>query len=93
MSVFEMKDVSYSYDKSKKILTAVNAVFETGKCMPYWECRALERRLCYHCLAGLMYRKKVKFYLMVWIFQSIHLNTIGAIMFHLYFKVTISLTI
>ena len=31
MSVFEMKDVSYSYDKSKKILTAVNAVFETGK--------------------------------------------------------------
>ena len=29
MSVFEIKDVSYSYDKSKKILTAVNAVFET----------------------------------------------------------------
>ena len=24
MSVFEIKDVSYSYDKSKKILTAVN---------------------------------------------------------------------
>lgn len=31
MSVFEIKDVSYSYDKSKRILTAVNAVFETGK--------------------------------------------------------------
>ena len=31
MSVFEIKDVSYSYDKSKKILTAVNAVFDTGK--------------------------------------------------------------
>ena len=31
MSVFEIKDVSYSYDRSKKILTAINAVFETGK--------------------------------------------------------------
>lgn len=31
MSVFEIKDVSYSYEKSKRILTAVNAVFETGK--------------------------------------------------------------
>ncbi len=31
MSVFEMKDISYSYEKSRKILTAVNAVFETGK--------------------------------------------------------------
>lgn len=26
-----MKDISYSYEKSRKILTAVNAVFETGK--------------------------------------------------------------
>lgn len=31
MSVFEIKDISYSYEKSRKILTAVNAVFETGK--------------------------------------------------------------
>lgn len=31
MSVLEMKDISYSYEKSRKILTAVNAVFETGK--------------------------------------------------------------
>ena len=31
MSVFEMKDISYSYEKSRKVLTAVNAVFETGK--------------------------------------------------------------
>lgn len=31
MSVLEMKDISYSYEKSIKILTAVNAVFETGK--------------------------------------------------------------
>ena len=31
MSVFEIKDVSYSYDKSKRILTAVHAVFESGK--------------------------------------------------------------
>ena len=31
MSVLEIKDVSYSYDKKRKILTAVNAVFETGK--------------------------------------------------------------
>lgn len=26
-----MRDISYSYEKSRKILTAVNAVFETGK--------------------------------------------------------------
>lgn len=31
MSVFEIKDISYSYKKSRKILIAVNAVFETGK--------------------------------------------------------------
>lgn len=31
MSVLEMRDISYSYEKSRKILTAVNAVFETGK--------------------------------------------------------------
>lgn len=31
MSVLEMKDISYSYEKSRKILTAVNAAFETGK--------------------------------------------------------------
>lgn len=31
MAVFEMKDISYSYEKSRKVLTAVNAVFETGK--------------------------------------------------------------
>lgn len=31
MSVLEMKEISYSYEKSRKILTAVNAVFETGK--------------------------------------------------------------
>lgn len=31
MSVLEVKDISYSYEKSRKILTAVNAVFETGK--------------------------------------------------------------
>ena len=31
MSVFEIKDVSYSYEKSRKVLTAVNAAFETGK--------------------------------------------------------------
>ncbi len=31
MAVLEIKDVSYSYDKSKRILAAVNAVFETGK--------------------------------------------------------------
>ncbi|MCI8825554.1 MAG: ATP-binding cassette domain-containing protein [Lachnospiraceae bacterium] len=31
MSVFEMKDITYSYEKNKRILTAVNAVFETGK--------------------------------------------------------------
>ena len=31
MSVFDIKDISYSYEKSRKILTAVNAVFETGK--------------------------------------------------------------
>ncbi len=31
MSVFEIKDISYSYEKSKKILVSVNAVFETGK--------------------------------------------------------------
>lgn len=31
MSVLEIKDISYSYEKSRKILTAVNAVFETGK--------------------------------------------------------------
>lgn len=31
MSIFEIKDISYSYEKSRKILTAVNAVFETGK--------------------------------------------------------------
>ena len=31
MSVFEIKDISYSYEKSRKILTAVNAVFETEK--------------------------------------------------------------
>lgn len=31
MSVLEMKDIFYSYEKSRKILTAVNAVFETGK--------------------------------------------------------------
>ena len=31
MSVFEMKDITYSYEKNKRILIAVNAVFETGK--------------------------------------------------------------
>ena len=31
MSVFEMKDISYSYEKGRKVLTAVSAVFETGK--------------------------------------------------------------
>ncbi len=31
MSIFETKNISYSYEKSRKILTAVNAVFETGK--------------------------------------------------------------
>ena len=31
MPVFEIKDISYSYEKSRKVLTAVNAVFETGK--------------------------------------------------------------
>ena len=31
MAAFEMKDISYSYEKSRKILTAVNAAFETGK--------------------------------------------------------------
>ena len=31
MAVFEIKDISYSYEKSRKVLTAVNAVFETGK--------------------------------------------------------------
>ncbi len=31
MSVFEMKDITYSYEKNRRILTAVNAVFETGK--------------------------------------------------------------
>ena len=31
MAVFEIKDISYSYEKSRKILTAVNATFETGK--------------------------------------------------------------
>lgn len=31
MSIFEMKDVSYSYTKNGNVFTAVNAVFETGK--------------------------------------------------------------
>ncbi len=31
MALFEIKDVSYAYEKGKKILIDVNAVFETGK--------------------------------------------------------------
>jgi len=31
MSIFEIKDVSYSYEKNRNVLTSVNAVFETGK--------------------------------------------------------------
>ena len=31
MAVFEIKDISDSYEKSRKVLTAVNAVLETGK--------------------------------------------------------------
>jgi len=31
MSIFKIKDVSYSYEKNRNVLTSVNAVFETGK--------------------------------------------------------------
>ena len=93
MSVLEMKDISYSYEKSRKILTAVNAVFETGKMYAILGPSGSGKTTLLSLLGDLIPRRKVKSFLMERIFQSMDLNITGVIIFRSYSKTTILLTI
>ena len=34
--ILELNNLTYSYDKKKKILRGVNAQMELERCMPFW---------------------------------------------------------